>query len=177
MLALAGETRCLPSFAFATDGFLASFLDLREIFRVRAVNLYGVSDAVAEAVRQEGVVDDSVPALSCGAREVLVGGHPGFVRVTQVVSELFEMTPASKLLGAAAFGHLAREFREVTLLSCLDEDSLHAELLQFGRNGSAAFWIPLDARHVATLGASGYRFARDPAGPRLASALAPLVSR
>src|SRR3954451_7412871 len=59
----------LRSFALAADGFLAGFLDPREIFRVRTVNLYGVADAVAEAVRQDGVVDDSVPALSLGARE------------------------------------------------------------------------------------------------------------
>src|SRR5438034_2038923 len=62
-----------------------------------------------------------------------------------------EVARASKLLGAEAFGHLACELRDVTLLGCLDEDSLHAERLQLGRSRLAAFRIPLDPRHVATL--------------------------
>jgi len=139
----------LRSLALTADRFLAGFLDPREILRVRTAILYGEGDAIAEAVCQDGVVDDSVPALSLGAREVLVGGHP----VTQLGSDLFEIARASKLLGAETFGHPACEFRDVTLLSCLDEDSLHAELLQFGRNGSAAFRIPLNPRHAPTLGA------------------------
>lgn len=124
---------------------------------MRTVNLYGVADAVAKAVRQDGVVDDSMPALSLGAREVLVGGHP----VAQIVGERLEVARASKLLGAETFGHLARELRDVTLLSCLDENSFHAELLQFGRNGSAAFRIPPNPRHVSTLGAPDCRFAQE----------------
>jgi hypothetical protein len=114
------------SFVLAADRFLAGFLDPREILRVRTANTYGVAHAIAEAVRQFDVVDDSLPALSLGAREVLVGGHP----VTQFGSDRFEIASASKLLGAEAFGHLACEFRDVTLLGCLDEDSLHAERLQ-----------------------------------------------
>jgi hypothetical protein len=58
---------------------------------------------------------------------------------------------ASKLLGAEAFGHPACELRDVTLLGCLDEDSLHAERLQLGCSGSAAVRIPLNPRHIPTL--------------------------
>jgi hypothetical protein len=78
---------------------------------------------------------------------MLVGGHP----VTQFVGDRLEVARASKLLGAEAFGHLACELRDVTLLGCLDEDSLHAERLQLGRSRSAAFRIPLNPRHVPTL--------------------------
>jgi hypothetical protein len=55
------------------------------------------------------------PPLSLGAREVLVGGHP----VAQFVADRLEVARASKLLGAEAFGHLACELRDVTLLGCL----------------------------------------------------------
>src|SRR5204862_3161932 len=96
---------------------------------------YGVVDAIAEAVRHDGVVHGYEAALSLGEREVLVGGHP----VAQFGGDRLEVARASKLLGAEAFGHLACELRDVTLLGCLDEDSLHAERLQLGRSGSAAF--------------------------------------
>ena len=85
---------------------------------MRTANSYGVVDAIAEAVRQDGVVHVSVAALSLGAREVLVGGHP----VAQFVGDRLEVAGASKLLGAEAFGQLASELRDVTLLGCLDED-------------------------------------------------------
>jgi hypothetical protein len=78
---------------------------------------------------------------------MLVGGHP----VTQFGGDRIEVARASKLLGTEAFGHLACELRDVTLLGCLDEDSLHAERLQLGRSRSAAFRIPLNPRHVPTL--------------------------
>ena len=66
--------------------------------------------------------------------------------------DLREVRRAPELLRAEAFGHLACELRDVTLLSCPDELSLlHAERLQLGCNGWAAFRIPLDPRHVPTL--------------------------
>jgi hypothetical protein len=98
-------------------------------------------------VRQDGVVHGNEAALSLGEREMLVGGHP----VTQFGGDRIEVARASKLLGTEAFGHLACELRDVTLLGCLDEDSLHAERLQLGRSRSAAFRIPLNPRHVPTL--------------------------
>jgi hypothetical protein len=61
----------------ATDRLLAGFPDPLEIARVRtAPNTYGVVDAIAEAVREDGVIHESVAAVSLGEREVLVGGHP-----------------------------------------------------------------------------------------------------
>jgi len=136
------------SFVVAADRCLAGFPDPLEIACVRTANTYGVVNAIAEAVRQDGVVHVSVAAVSFGAREVLVGGHP----VAQFGGDRLEVARASKLLGAEAFGHLACELRDVTLLGCLDEDSLHAERLQLGRDGSAAFGIPLNLRHGLTLG-------------------------
>jgi hypothetical protein len=44
------------------------------------------------------------------------------------------------------FGHLACELRDVTLLGCLDEDPLHAELLQLGGPLRAAGCRPRLAR-------------------------------
>lgn len=136
------------SFALAADRFLAGLLDRREIFRVRAANLYGVVDAVAEAMRQDGVPDHSVLALSPGAREVLVGGTP-----VAIWGDWIEVPRASKLLGAEAFGHLAFELRDVTLFGRLDEDPLHAERPQLGCDGSAALRIQLNLRHIPKLGA------------------------
>jgi hypothetical protein len=83
-------------------------------------------------------------AVFLGEREVLEGGTP----VAQFGSDWLEVARASKFLGAEAFGRLACELRDVTLLGCLDEDSRHAERLQLGRSRSAAFRIPLDPRHV-----------------------------
>jgi hypothetical protein len=89
----------------------------------------------------------STAALSLGEREVLVGRHP----IAQLSGDRLEVARASKLLGAEAFGHLACELRDVTLLGCPDEDSLRAEPPQLGCNRSAAFRIPLNPRHVPTL--------------------------
>lgn len=58
----------------AAGRFLAGFPDPLEIPRVRTANTYGVVDAIAEAVRKDGVVHVSVAPLSLGAPEVLVGG-------------------------------------------------------------------------------------------------------
>jgi hypothetical protein len=55
------------------------------------------------------------------------------------IGDWLEVARASKLLGAEALRHLAFELRDVTLLGCLDEDSLYAEAPQAGCNGSAAF--------------------------------------
>ena len=90
-------------------------------------------------------------ALFLGDWEVLEGGHPVGPPVAPFVGDRLEVARASKLLRAEAFGHLACELRDVTLFGCLDENSLHAERLQLGRSRSAAFRIPLDPRHVATL--------------------------
>jgi hypothetical protein len=79
---------------------------------------------------------------------MLVGRHP----VAQLGGNRLKVARASKLLlGAEAFGHLACELRDVTLLGCVDEDSLHADRLQLGCSCSAAFRIPLNPRHVPTL--------------------------
>src|SRR3954471_12033106 len=91
----------LRSFVVAAGRFLAGFPDPLEIPCVRTANTYGVVDAIAEAVRQDGVVHLSVAPLFLGAREVLVGRHP----VAQVVGDRLEVARASKLLGAEAFGH------------------------------------------------------------------------
>src|SRR3954451_3257317 len=73
--------------------------------------------------------------------------HP----VGQLGGDRLEVARPPQLLGAEAFGHLACELRDVTLLGCLDEDSLHAERLQLGCSRSAAFRIPLNPRHAPTL--------------------------
>jgi hypothetical protein len=46
------------------------------------------------------------------------------------IGDWLEVARASKLLGAEALRHLAFELRDVTLLGCLDEDSLYAEALK-----------------------------------------------
>ena len=117
---------------------------LKDGDKVEVINLPAAEKAVAAA--PEGV-----------DREVLEGGHPVAPPVAPFVGDLLEVARASKLLGAEAFGHLACELRDVTLLGCLDEDSLHAERLQLGRSRSAAFRIPLNPRHVRTLGDLGPR--------------------
>ena len=134
------------SFIVAADRFLASFPDPLEIPCVRTAFAYGVVDAITEAVRQDGVVHGSVAALFVGEREVLVSGDPVAHRRNRL-----EVARASKLLGAEAFGHLACELRDVTLLGRLDEDSLRAEPLQLGCSRSATFRIPLNPRHAPTL--------------------------
>ena len=131
----------------AADRLLAGFPDPLEIARVRTANTYGVVDAIAEAVRQDGVVHLSVAAVALGERVVLVGGHP----VAQFGGYRIEVARASKLLGAEAFGHLACDLRDVTPLGRLDEDSLHAERLGLRCSGLAALGIPRNPRHVATL--------------------------
>jgi hypothetical protein len=135
----------------AAEPFLAGFPDPREIPPVRTANPQRVIEAIAEAVRQDGVVHGRLAALFLGDWEVLEGGHPVAPPVAPFAGDRLEVARASKLLGAEAFGHLACELRDVTLLSCLDEGSLHAERPQLGRSRSAAFRIPLDPRHVPTL--------------------------
>src|SRR5512132_2404388 len=109
-------------------------------------------------MRQDGVVHGRLTAIFLVDREVLEGGHPVAPPVAPVVGDRREVRRAPELLRAEAFGHLACELRDVTLLSCPDELSLlHAERLQLGCNGSAAFRIPLDPRHVPTLCGLGPR--------------------
>src|SRR6266540_3724686 len=139
----AGDLR----FIVAADCFLTGFPDPLKLARVPTANADGVVDAIAEAVREDGVVHLSVTAVFLGEREMLVGGTP----VAVFVGDRLEIPRASKLLGAEAFGHLAYELRDVTLLSCLDEDSLIAERPQPGCDSSTAFRIQLNPRHVATL--------------------------
>src|SRR3989442_11036022 len=135
------------SFVVAADRVLTGLPNPLEIARVRTADAYRVVDAITEAVRQDGVVHGYLAALSLGEREVLVGRHP----VAQLGGDRVEVARASKLLGAEAFGHLACELRDVTLLGCLDEDARHAERLQPGCSGSAAFRIPLNPRYVPAL--------------------------
>src|SRR5215218_10115329 len=135
------------SFLVAADRVLTGLPNPLEIARVRTADSYRVVDAITEAVRQDGVVHSFLAALSPGEREVLVGRHP----IAQLGGDRLEVARASKLLGAEAFGHLACELRDVTLLGCLDEDSLHAERLQLRGSRSAAFRIPLNPRHASTL--------------------------
>jgi hypothetical protein len=66
--------RDLRFFVLAADRFFAGFLDSREIFGVRTTFPYGVVDAIAEPVREDGVVHLSVAAVLLGFREMLVGG-------------------------------------------------------------------------------------------------------
>jgi hypothetical protein len=54
-------------------------------------------------------------ALSLGDRKVLVGRHA----VAQAGRDRHEVARASELLRAEAFGHLAHELRDVSLLGCL----------------------------------------------------------
>jgi len=111
-----------------------------------------VIDAIAQAVRQDGVFHGRLAAIFLVDRVVLEGGRPVAPPVAPVVGDLREVRRAPELLGAEASGHPACELRDVTLLSCPDELSLlHAERLQLGCNGSAAFRITLDPRHVPTL--------------------------
>ena len=107
----------------------------------------GVVDAIAEAMRKDGVVNLSVTAILLREREVLVGGSP----VAEFGGDRLEVALASKLHGAEALGQLASNLRDVAALGSLDEDSLHAKRLQLGRGGSAAFRIPLNPRHLPTL--------------------------
>src|SRR3954454_3898428 len=96
-----------------------------------------------------GVFHCRLAAVFLVDREVLEGGYPVAPPVAPVGGDLCEVRRAPELLRAEAFGHLACELRDVTLLSCPDELSLlHAQPLQLGCNGSAAFRIPLDPRHV-----------------------------
>ena len=77
-----------------------------------------------------------------------------------------EVARPSKLLGAEAFGHLACELGDVTLLGCLDQDPLHAERLQLAaaarpRSGSRST-LDMSQRYEVWQGAS--------IGPRRATA-------
>src|SRR4051794_26746753 len=139
--------RDLRSFVVAADRVLTGLPNPLEIARVRTAVTYRVVDAITEAVRQQDVVHGFLAALSIGERVVLDGRHP----VAQLGGHRLEVARASELLGAEASGHLACELRDVTLLGCLDEDSLRAESLQLGCSRSAAFRIPLNPRHVPTL--------------------------
>src|SRR5436309_1691 len=81
-------------------------------------------------MRQDGVFDGRLAAVFLVDREVLEGGYPVAPPVAPVVGDLREVRRAPELLRAGAFGHLACELRDVTLLSCPDELSLlHAERL------------------------------------------------
>ena len=143
---------CVPDLdVVAANAFLAGFLDPLEILPVRTANPQRVIEAIAEAVRQDGVVHGRLAAVFLVDREVLEGRHPVAPPVAPVVCHLLEVARASELLRAEACGHLACELRDVPLLGCLDEGSLNAERLQLGRSRSAAFRIPLDPRHVPTL--------------------------
>src|SRR3954470_14920797 len=103
-------------------------------------------------MRQDGVFHGRLAAVFLVDREMLERGYPVAPPVAPVGGDLREVRRAPDLLRAEAFGHLACELRDVTLLSCPDELALlHAERLQLGCNGSAAFKIPLDSRHVPTL--------------------------
>ena len=82
-----------------------------------------------------------------GDREVLVSRHP----VAQLRGNRLEVARATELLGAEAFGHLAYELRDISLLGCPDEDSRRAERLQLGRRRTTAFRVPFDPRHAPTL--------------------------
>jgi hypothetical protein len=65
MFAFAGNPQATYGLSLLAAGrFLAGFPDPLEIPRVRTANTYGVVDAIAEAVRQDGVVYVSVAALS-----------------------------------------------------------------------------------------------------------------
>src|SRR5438552_1548010 len=101
--------------------------------------------ALRRLQKPQDAMDEGVglAALFLGDWEVLEGGHPVAPPVAPFVGDRLEVARASKLLRAEAFGHLACELRDVTLLGCLDENSLHAERLQLGRSRLAAFRIPL----------------------------------
>ena len=84
----------LRSFIVAADRLLAGFPDPLEIARVPTADADGVVDAIAEAVRQDGVVHLSVTAVLLGEREVLVGGTP----VAHFPGDRLEVPRASELL-------------------------------------------------------------------------------
>ena len=66
-----------PATTYSGGSLLAGFSDPLEIARVRtAPNTYGVVDAIAEAVREDGVIHEPVAAVSLGEWEVLVCWHP-----------------------------------------------------------------------------------------------------
>ena len=90
-------------------------------------------------------------ALSLGDRKVLVGRHA----VAQAGRDRHEVARASELLRAEAFGHLAHELRDVSLLGCPDENSLGPERPQLGCRRSAALRIRLKPHYVPTLLALG----------------------
>jgi hypothetical protein len=81
-------------FILATDRLLAGFPDPLEIARVPTANADGVVDAIAQAVRQDGVVHLSVTAVLLGEREVLDGGTP----VAHSPGDRLEVPGASELL-------------------------------------------------------------------------------
>ena len=76
---------------------------------MRAVDASGVVDPVAEAVRQQGIVDCAMPALGLRTGEVLVRGHP----VGECGIHRFEVTSTSTLLRAEAFRHLTSNLGNV----------------------------------------------------------------
>jgi hypothetical protein len=70
---LFGSTEPFGAFAVSAGRFVAGFPASLEIASVRTADSHGVVDAIAEAVRQDGVVHVSAAAFSLGDREVLRG--------------------------------------------------------------------------------------------------------
>jgi len=149
MAHLLGVTR--PVLMVAADCVLPRLPNPVEIARVRTADSYRVVDAITEAMRQDGVVHGHFAALSLGDRKVLVGRHA----VAQAGRDRHEVARASELLRAEAFGHLAHELRDVSLLGCPDENSLGPERPQLGCRRSAALRIRLKPHYVPTLLALG----------------------
>jgi hypothetical protein len=58
---------------------------------------------------------------------MLVGRHP----IGQFVSDRFEVTSTAQLFGTEAFGHPARQLRDVTELCSFDKDALDAQGFEF----------------------------------------------
>ena len=92
-------------------------------------------------------------ALSLGDRKVLVGRHA----VAQAGRDRHEVARPSELLRAEAFGHLAHELRDVSLLGCPDESSLGPERPQLGCRRSAALRVRLKASPRPNVIGSGTR--------------------
>src|SRR4051794_21480563 len=105
------------------DRTLARLFYPLEVALVRTVSTDRVIDAITETVRQDGVVHGDLATVSLGHRKVFVGRHP----VARVWGDRLEMGRSAKLLRAEAFGHLACELGDVTLLGSLNQDSLYAE--------------------------------------------------
>jgi hypothetical protein len=70
-------------------------------------------------VREEGVVDGDVPAVSLGSWEVLVRWHP----VGQFRSDRLEVTGAAELFGTDALRHRTEKLGDDALFRPGDQDS------------------------------------------------------